>query len=247
VNLTLNLGSGLTTSGGQAVVNTGNGLTISGAAIVANLGNGLQFSGAVMQINAAGGLNFNGTALQANLTTGLALNNGAIKVDITVGLAASGNAIGVNAGAGLGTSGMQVVIPANGVSSDMVAGLAASKLSAGQITVGSGGMEFSGSGGITIANGGSILVVSPGTVSAGVLIGGGFVGGDVLRHSDGTVIVNGSKQGFFSNITASGTVRANSGFNAWGNAGVTGNFSLKKDDGTSITLSFSGGILTGSW
>jgi hypothetical protein len=123
----------------------------------------------------------------------------------------------------------------------MVANLAASKLSAGQITVGSGGMEFTGAGGIVIGGGGNIFVTPPGTLNCATLIGGALNMYPVLKHADNTVVVDSSKNIFGAMINAL------SGFWAGGNQGVTGNFDLKRGDGTTITMSFTGGLLTGSW
>ena len=177
--LSVDAGAGLTSSGNSVVLKLGAGmgfdvynnaqvaiglgLTMSSNQVVPNLGAGLNLSGSLIEINAGNGVTTSGGSLQANLTTGLKLSGAAITVDISVGLTTSGNQITVNAGAGLGTSGMQVIVPANGISSSMIASLDVSKLNAGTLTVGSGGLTFSGTGGIVVANGGNISA-SPGSV-----------------------------------------------------------------------------------
>jgi hypothetical protein len=230
------LGNGLAFSGSNIQVNAGNGLTMSGTQLVANLGNGVTLSGGAITLNLGSGLTMSGASVVANLGNGVTTSAGAITLNLGNGLQFSGSATTINAGSGLSV-GIQLTIPSNGVSSSMIASLDVSRLNAGTMTVGSGGMTFSGTGGILVSGGGNVSV-TPGKCTGDTVVAGG---GGVYVFTTQVISNSGAFIGAGVNTPSYG--HAASGFNPFSGGSQYFGATFTFQDLAGTTHSVIGGVL----
>ena len=88
------------------------------------------------------------------------------------------------------------------ITSAKIASLDVSKLNAGTMNVGSGGLSFSGTGGITIMNGGGIYV-NPGVINC---VGGYYVSGAAAGFQN-VLVIDSYTDANFRNLKVYGSTR----------------------------------------
>jgi len=131
----LKIAGGLEFVGTTAQVKTGDGVEVVGGSVRAKVGDGLEIFATATRVKAGGGLTVSGGTVIVNLGQGITLSGSAIAVKSGDGLVFDGGGnIDVNTGAGLNIVSFQVAIPTNGVTTSMILGLQADKITAGTIS-----------------------------------------------------------------------------------------------------------------